>query len=166
MKFALAFTSLLALSLSLSPSAPVAAQELAAEGLRAEITAEVQKLVAAANAGDADAFFALTSNSPHLVIAGDGRITRGLTEVRANLGELFVAHKQYQWKIAAAEVITAGSNVVIAIAPVQFTAVGNEAAVQLTGAMTVVFARDWFWQDYKVVHSHRSTGKIGVALVE
>ena len=24
----------------------------------------------------------------------------------------------------------------------------------------------WLWQDYKVVHSHRSTGRIGVAVVE
>jgi len=164
MKFAFARTCLIALSLSVSM--PVAAQEMASQSLRAEITAEVQKLVAAANAGDADAFFALTSNSPDLVIAGDGRITHGLSDVRANLGELFVAHKQYQWKIAAVEVLTAGSNVVIAIAPVQFTAIGSEAAVQLTGAMTVVFARNWFWEDYKVVHSHRSTGKIGVAVVE
>jgi hypothetical protein len=97
------------------------------------------------------------------VIAGDGRITRGLTEVRASLGELFVGHEQSQWTVAAAEVLTAGRNVVIAVAPVQFTAVDNEAAIQLTGAITVVFARDRFWQDYKVVHMHRSTGKIGVA---
>ena len=164
MKFGFAPTCLLALLLSLS--APVAAQERASESLRAEITEEVQKLVADANAGDADAFFALTSNSPDLVIAGDGRITRGLTETRANLGELFVAHEQYQWKVAAAEVLTAGRNVVIAVVPVQFTAVGSEAAVQLTGAITVVFARDRFWQDYKVVHMHRSTGKIGVAVVK
>ncbi len=164
MKFAFAITSLLALSLSVS--APVGAQEMASEKLRAEITTEVQKLVAAANAGDAEAFFALTSNSPDLVIAGDGRITRGLTDVRSNMNELFVAHEQYKWKVSAVEVLTAGSNVVIAIAPIQFTAVGTDAAVQLTGAITVVFARDWCWQDYKVVHSHRSTGKIGVALVE
>lgn len=164
MKLAFAQTCLFALSLSVP--LPIAAQEMASEGLRAKITDEVQKLVAAANVGDPEAFFALTSNSPDLVIAGDGRITRGLTDVRANLNELFVAHEQYQWKVAAAEVLTAGSNVVIAIAPIQFTAVGNEAAVQLTGAITVVFARDWFWQDYKVVHSHRSTGKIGVAVVE
>jgi ketosteroid isomerase-like protein len=162
MRYAFAIAALLAISLS----APVRAQELASEGLRAKISAEVQKLVDAANAGDADAFFALTSGSSHLVIAGDGRITRGLEEIRANMKELFVAHERYRWKLGAAEVITAGSNVVIAVAPCQFTAVGDEAAVQLTGAMTVVFARDWFWQDYKVVHSHRSTGKIGVALVE
>ena len=140
MKLVLAPTWLLALLLS--SSAPVAAQERASERLRAEITEEVQKLVADANAGDADAFFALTSNSPDLVIAGDGRITRGLAEVRANLGELFVAHEQYRWTVAEAEVLTAGRNVVIALAPVQFTAVGNEAAIQLTGAITVVFARD------------------------
>ena len=164
MKSAFVITSLLALSLSLSTS--VRAQEMASEGLRAKISDELQKLVAAANAGDPEAFFALTSNSPNLIIAGDGRITRGLTDVRANLGELFVAHEQYKWKVDAAEVITVGSNVVIAVAPCQFTAVGNEAAVQLTGAITVVFARDWFWQDYKVVHSHRSTGKIGVAVVK
>ena len=162
MKSAFAITSLCVLCLSL----PAGAQEMASESLRAEITESVQALVAAANAGDADAFFALTSNSPHFVIAGDGRITRGLPEVRANLGELFAAHGQYKWKVDAAEVLTAGSNVVIAIAPIQFTAVGAEAAVQLTGAITVVFARDWFWEDYEVVHSHRSTGRIGVAVVE
>jgi hypothetical protein len=164
MKFVFAPTCLLALLLS--SSAPVAAQERASERLRAEITEEVQKLVADANAGDADAFFALTSNSPDLVIAGDGRITRGLAEVRANLGELFVAHEQYQWTVGPAEVLTAGRNVVIAVAPVQFTAVGNEAAIRLTGAITAVFARGWFWQDYKVIHMHRSTGKIGVAVVK
>jgi hypothetical protein len=164
MKFVFAPTCLLALSLSLS--APVAAQERASDRLRAEITEKVEKLVVAANAGDADAFFALTSNSPDLVIAGDGRITSGLTEVRANLGELFVAHEQYRWTVTAAEVLTAGSNVVIAVAPVQFIAVGNQAAVQIIGAITVVFARDWFWQDYKVVHMHRGTAKIGVAVVE
>ncbi len=162
MKSAFVISSLLALSLSASARA----QEMASEGLRATISAEVQKLVDAANLGDADAFFALTSGSAHLVIAGDGRITHGLTDVRANLKDLFVEHGRYKWKVDAAEVITAGSNVAIAVAPCQFTAVGNEAAVQLTGAITVVFARDWFWQDYKVVHSHRSTGKIGVAVVE
>ena len=162
MKSAFAITALLVVCLS----APVRAQEMASEGLRATISAKVQKLVDAANAGDADAFFALTSGSEHLVIAGDGRITRGLSDVRANLGELFVESGRYKWRLDAPEVITAGSNVVIAVAPCQFTAVGDEAAVQLTGAITVVFARDWFWQDYKVVHSHRSTGKIGVALVK
>ncbi len=162
MKSAFAIASLVALCLS----APAAAQEMASESLRAEIAEKVQALVVAANAGDPEAFFALTSNSPQLVIAGDGRITRGLTDVRANLNQLFAAHAQYKWQVSAPEVLTAGGNVVIAIAPIQFTAVGSDAAVQLTGAMTVVFARDWFWQDYKVVHSHRSTGKIGVAVVE
>ncbi len=162
MKSVIAIASLVALCLSV----PASAQQMASESLRAEISEQVQKLVAAANAGDADAFFALTSNSPQLVIAGDGKITRGLTDVRANMSELFKAHDQYQWKVSAAEVLTAGSNVAIAIAPIQFTAVGSDAAVQLTGAITVVFARDWFWQDYKVVHSHRSTGRIGVAIVE
>jgi ketosteroid isomerase-like protein len=164
MKSAFAIASLVALCLSAPVS--VSAQELASETLRAEISEQVQKLVAAANAGDADAFFALTSNSPQLVIAGDGKITRGLTDVRANMTELFKAHEQYKWKVEAAEVFTAGSNVAIALAPIQFTAVGSDAAVQLTGAITVVFARDWFWQDYKVVHSHRSTGRIGVAVVD
>jgi ketosteroid isomerase-like protein len=162
MKSAFAIASLVALCLASS----VSAQEMASEKLRAEISEKVQTLVAAANAGDPEAFFALTSNSPQLVIAGDGRITRGLTDVRANLNELFASHGQYKWQVSAAEVLTAGSNVVIAIAPIQFTAVGTDAAVQLTGAITVVFARDWCWQDYKVVHSHRSTGKIGVAVVE
>ena len=145
---------------------PVRAQEMASEGLRATISAQLQQLVDAANAGDADAFFALTSGSKDLVIAGDGRITHGLADVRANLKDLFVESGSYKWKVSGAEVITAGSNVVIAVAPCQFTAVGDEAAVQLTGAITVVFARDWFWQDYKVVHSHRSTGRIGVAVVK
>jgi hypothetical protein len=160
--------SALALALLLTASfAPRAhAQELAPEGLRAKIAAEVQKLVDAANAGDADAFFALTSGSKDLVIAGDGRITRGMTDIRANMNELFVERGRYKWVLGAPEVLTAGSNVVIAVAPCQFTAVGDEAAVRLTGAMTVVFARDWFWQDYRVVHSHRSTGRIGVAVVE
>lgn len=164
MKYAFALTGLLAFTLALS--APVAAQQMASESLRAEIAEKVQKLVAAANVGDPEAFFALTSNSPDLVIVGDGRITHGLSDVRANLNELFAAHQQYKWQIAGTEVLTAGSNVVIAIAPIQFTAVGSEAAVQLTGAITVVFARNWCWQDYKVVHSHRSTGKIGVAVVQ
>ncbi len=159
-------TFLISSLIVLSVSQPVRAQEMASEGLRETISAELQKLVAAANLGDADAFFALTSGSKDLVIAGDGRVTRGLTDVRANLKDLFVESGRYKWRVSAAEVITAGSNVVIAIAPCQFTAVGDEAAVQLTGAITVVFARDWFWQDYKVVHSHRSTGRIGVALVE
>ena len=162
MKSAFLIPALLVLSLS----APARAQEMASEGLRETIAAELQKLVDAANLGDADAFFALSSGSQNLVIAGDGRITRGLSDVRANLKELFVESGRYKWKVSAAEVITAGSNVAIAIAPCQFTAVGDAAAVQLTGAITVVFARDWFWQDYKVVHSHRSTGRIGVAVVE
>lgn len=143
---------------------PARAQERASESLRETITAKLQALVNAANAGDADAFFALTSGSQDLVIAGDGRITRGIGEIRANLGEMFVEHGKYEWKLARAEVVTAGSNVVVAVAPCQFTALGDAAAVRLTGAMTVVFARDWFWQDWKVVHSHRSTGKIGVAV--
>jgi len=147
-------------------SAPAWAQEMASESLRETISAELQKLVGAANAGDPEAFFALTSSSPNLIIAGDGRITHGLTDVRTNLNELFVEHERYKWRVSAAEVLTAGSNVAIAVAPCQFTAVGNDAAVQLTGAITVVFARDWFWQDYKVVHSHRSTGKIGVAVAD
>ena len=152
--------------LVLSLPAPARAQEMASEGLREKISLELQKLVDAANLGDADAFFALTSGSKDLVIAGDGRITHGLTDVRANLKDLFVESGRYKWRISAAEVITAGSNVAIAIAPCQFTAVGDAAAVQLTGAITVVFARDWFWQNYKVVHTHRSTGRIGVALVQ
>ena len=156
---------LVALSFALL-SAPVNAQELASEGLREKISAEIQKLATAANAGDAEAFFALTSGSENLVIAGDGRITRGLAEIRANMNELFVERGSYRWQIGAAEVVKAGRHVVIAVAPCQFTAVGNEAAVRLTGAITVVFARDWLWQDYKVVHSHRSTGRIGVAVVE
>lgn len=147
-------------------SAPAQAQELASEGLRETISAQIQKLAAAANEGDAEAFFALTSGSENLVIAGDGRITRGLSEIRAHMNELFVERGSYRWRIGDAEVVKAGRHVVIAVAPCQFTAVGDEAAVRLTGAITVVFARDWFWQDYKVVHSHRSTGRIGVAVVE
>jgi hypothetical protein len=149
-----------------SLSGPASAQEMASESLRAEISKKLQTLVDAANAGDPEAFFALTSGSPHLVIAGDGRITRGLGDIRANLGNLFVEHGTYKWELSAAEVVTAGSGVVIAVAPCQFTAVGSDAAVQLTGAISVVFARDWFWEDWKVVHSHRSTGRIGVAAVE
>ena len=149
-----------------SLSVPAGAQELAGESLRATISEKLQALVDAANAGDAEAFFALTSGSPHLVIAGDGRITRGLGDIRANLGNLFVEHGKYKWKLDAPEVVTAGSGVVIAVAPCQFTAVGSDAAVQLSGAITVVFARDWFWEDYKVVHSHRSTGRIGVAVAD
>ncbi|MBM4334534.1 MAG: hypothetical protein FJ108_01290 [Deltaproteobacteria bacterium] len=154
-----------ALSIALL-STPAHAQERASEGLRETISAEIQKLATAANAGDADAFFALTSGSENLVIAGDGRITRGLAEVRANMNDLFVERGSYRWQIGAADVVKAGRHVVIAVAPCQFTAVGDEAAVRLTGAITVVFARNWFWQDYKVVHSHRSTGRIGVAVVE
>jgi len=147
-------------------STPVWAQEMASAGLRADITAKLQLLVDAANAGDGDAFFALTSGSQDLVIAGDGRITHGLSDIRANLKDMFVESGSYKWKVVGAEVITAGSNVAIAVAPCQFTAVGDAAAVQLTGAITVVFARNWWWQDYKVVHSHRSTGRIGVAVVK
>lgn len=154
-----------ALSIALLAT-PAHAQEMASEGLREKISAEIQKLAAAANAGDAEAFFALTSGSENLVIAGDGRITRGLSEIRANMNDLFVERGSYRWQIGAAEVVTAGRHVVVAVAPCQFTAVGDEAAVRLTGAITVVFARNWFWQDYKVVHSHRSTGRIGVAVVE
>lgn len=162
MKYAFAISALFIVFLS----SPASAQEMASEGLREKIASELQKLVAAANEGDADAFFALTSGSKDLVIAGDGRIMRGLADVRENMKDLFVESGRYRWQITGAEVVTAGSNVVIAIAPCQFTAVGDAAAVQLTGAITVVFARDWFWQDYKVVHSHRSTGRIGVAVVE
>lgn len=162
MKYAFAISALFIVFLS----SPASAQEMASEGLREKISRELQKLVAAANEGDADAFFALTSGSKDLVIAGDGRIMRGLADVRENMKDLFVESGRYRWQITGAEVVTAGSNVVIAIAPCQFTAVGDAAAVQLTGAITVVFARDWFWQDYKVVHSHRSTGRIGVAVVE
>ncbi len=154
------------LTLSLLAVSPAHSQSLASESVRAEISGKLQALVDAANAGDADAFFALSSGSPNLVIAGDGRITRGLTDVRLNLNEMFVEHGRYKWQVSGAEVLVAGSNVAIAIAPCQFTAVGDAAAVQLTGAITVVFARDWFWQDYKVVHSHRSTGRIGVAVNE
>ena len=46
-------------------------------------------------------------------------------------------------ELSAAEVITA-RGVAIAVAPCKFTAVGSDTAVQLTGAITVVFARDWF----------------------
>jgi ketosteroid isomerase-like protein len=147
-------------------STPADSQTLASESLRAEISEKLQALVDAANAGDAEAFFALSSGSPNLTIAGDGRIMRGLTDVRMNLKDMFVEHGRYKWEVSGAEVLVAGSNVAIAVAPCQFTAIGDSSAVQLTGAITVVFARDWFWQDYKVVHSHRSTGRIGVAVSE
>jgi ketosteroid isomerase-like protein len=162
MKRAIVISALLIASLSASAHA----QEMASESLRAKISEKLQSLVDAANAGDPDAFFAMTSGSPNLVIVGDGRITRGLGDIRANLGSLFVERGKYKWQLDAAEVVTAGSGVAIAVAPCQFTAVGSDSAVQLTGAITVVFARDWFWQDWKVVHSHRSTGKIGVALAK
>ena len=51
----------------------------------------------AANAGDADAFFALTSGSPELTLIGDGRIMRGQDEIRANLKDLFVEHERYRF---------------------------------------------------------------------
>lgn len=143
---------------------PARAQSAASESLRNTITGKLQQLIAAANAGDADAFFALASDSSELVLVGDGRIMRGQDEIRANLKDLFVEHERYRFVLDPPDVITAGSGVAIAIAPYSFTAVGDAAAVQLRGAFTVVFARNWFWQDWKAVHSHRSTGKIGVAL--
>jgi len=164
MQRAFAFSTLLVFSLLVG--APAGSQTLASEGLRADISAKLQALVDAANAGDADAFFALASGSPNLVVVGDGRITRGLTDVRLNLKDMFVEQGRYKWQVSGAEVLVAGSNVAIAVAPCQFTAVGDSAAVQLSGAITVVFARDWFWEDYKVVHSHRSTGRIGVAVAD
>jgi hypothetical protein len=160
-----AFVALAALSL-LTLAAPAGAQSAASTGLREEITGKLQALITAANAGDADAFFALASNSSELYLVGDGRIMRGQDEIRANLKDLFVEHERYRFVLGTAEVVTAGSGVAIAVAPYQFTAVGDAAAVQLRGAFTVVFARNWFWQDWKVVHSHRSTGRIGVAIAD
>ena len=87
-------------------------------------------------------------------------------EIRANLKDLFVEHERYRFVLSRPEVVTAGSGVAIAITPYQFTAVGDASAVQLSGAFSVVFARNWFWQEWKVVHSHRSTGKIGVAIAD
>ena len=162
MRLALVLVSLVALC----SASPAHAQSAASAGLRETITEKLQALIAAANAGDAESFFALASDSSQLVIAGDGRIMRGQDEIRANLKDLFVEHERYRFALGTAEVITAGSGVAIAIAPYQFTAVGDASAVQLSGAFTVVFARNWFWQDWKVVHSHRSTGRIGVALAK
>ena len=62
----IAISALLVASLS----APASAQEMASESLRATISKKLQSLVDAANAGDPEAFFALTSGSPHLVIVG------------------------------------------------------------------------------------------------
>ena len=53
-----AFVALAALSL-LTLAAPAGAQSAASTGLREEITGRLQALITAANAGDADAFFAL-----------------------------------------------------------------------------------------------------------
>ncbi len=155
-----------ALLCALGFAPPARAQSAASESLRNTIAGKLQELLTAANAGDADAFFALASESSDLVLVGDGRIMRGQDEVRANLKDLFVEHERYRFVLDAPEVITAGSGVAIAIAPYSFTAVGDASAVQLRGAFTVVFARSWFWQDWKVVHSHRSTGRIGVALAD
>jgi ketosteroid isomerase-like protein len=151
---------------AVSFASPARAQSAASSGLRETISAKLQELVTAANSGDADAFFALTGGSSELMLVGDGRIMRGQDEIRANLKDLFVEHERYRFVLGTTDVVTAGSGVAIAVAPYQFTAVGDEAAVQLTGAFTVVFARNWFWQDWKVVHSHRSTGKIGVAIAD
>jgi ketosteroid isomerase-like protein len=162
MRVVLALVLLCAVSLA----SPARAQEAASSSLRETISAKLQELITAANAGDAEAFFALTSGSPELVLVGDGRIMRGQDEIRANLKDLFVEHERYRWVFGTPEVITAGSGVAIAITPYQFTAAGDASAVQLSGAFSVVFARNWFWQDWKVVHSHRSTGKIGVAIAD
>jgi len=162
MRFVAAFVVLCALTFA----PPAHAQSAASESLRNTITGKLNELIAAANSGDANAFFALASDSPELVLVGDGRIMRGQDDIRANLKDLFVEHERYRFVLDPPEVITAGSGVAIAIAPYSFTAVGDAAAVQLRGAFTVVFARNWFWQDWKVVHSHRSTGRIGVALAD
>lgn len=147
-------------------ASPAQAQSQASSGLRDTINAKLKELITAANAGDADAFFALTSGSSDLILVGDGRAMRGQDEIRANLKDLFVEHERYRFVLGTTDVVTAGSGVAIAVTPYQFTAVGDAAAVQLQGAFTVVFARNWFWQDWKVVHSHRSTGRIGVAVTD
>jgi hypothetical protein len=142
---------------ALAIATPAQAQSRASGGLRDTIGSKLELLVAAANAGDAEAFFALSSGSSETVFVGDGQLMQGRDEVRANLGRLFVEHDRYRFVLSDVDVTSAGRGVAIALAPYQFTAVGNAAAVRMQGAFTVVFERKWFWQEWKVVHSHRST---------
>src|SRR5712692_2757067 len=133
----------------------LAAQQPSAASIGTEVQQAVRSYVDALNKADAATLVEMYSREAGVTSVGDGQITRGWDAIRSTLDSIAGAEGKYRVATGSIDVIPLGSSYALALTSTIFTVKSGDQAVQLRGAMTLVFKR--IGAEWKIIHDHTST---------
>ncbi len=118
------------------------------------VQAALKAYVDAANKADISAMMDMVSRKDGVTSVSDGEIERGWDTIRKSNDEVVGKEGSYKMSIGSIDVLVLSPTVAVAVTPYTFTVATEKGAVQVPGALSIVFQKaggKWL-----VVHEHSS----------
>lgn len=141
--------------------APILQASSSQSDLPREITAEVERYVAAVNRGDARQVADLYARKAGVSSAGDGEVTTGWSAVLGLYRDFLEALGRVRMRVESLTVAPVGSDGAVAVFKYEWMGVKGRDTVRHRGAMTLVYERTP--QGWRVVHDHTSSERGGAS---